>query len=83
MSDLLKTTVFSLSYLGVVSSFFTDMKIRRSLSFFIIMFTMDALFTYYGWEVYANYIYLAVATAFIGGEYSFLKSLNFTMKHPL
>ena len=79
--DMLKSIASSLSYLIIVSRFIIDgfdvcnndrgnnrIKSRKwvCLTYFIIIFAIDLIFTANEWEVHANYIFLAVTTVFIG-----------------
>lgn len=38
----------------------------RCLAYFLVIFAIDVIFTVHGWEIYANYIFLAVTSVILG-----------------
>ena len=77
--DILKSLVLSLSYLTVISRFFAVNKKYNCVLYFGAIFAVNVIFTIYGWEVYANYIYLAVTSLFISTIHGYMKGFSFAL----
>ena len=53
----------------------------KFLIYFAVILAIDIIFTIFEWEVYANYIFLAIISVFIGRNktYGYLKGFNFAL----
>ena len=77
--DLLKSIISTLSYLAVASKFFAENKKTNSIIYAVTIFSIDIISTIGGWEVQANFIYLAITSVFIGRYYGGLKGFSFAI----
>jgi len=78
--DVLRSLIYSVAYLIVVSIFFVDNKKRKSILYLLVIFTIVTVAVIIsGFEVYINYLVIAATTITIGKNYGYLKGFSHTL----
>ena len=78
--DFFRGFIFSVACSIVVSGFFVKSKKVKSLAYFAVIFAIVTIAAYIsGFEVYINYLFIAVTTIAIGRNYGYITGFSHTL----